>query len=378
MRSKKERFDAEVLKVAEKPYLGNLQMSIAFRAFEAIGLSEWGHVAAVYCGGLTAGDAENLLCPYGNIDAIARLDPGASDGRPLLVPLDKGTTGSSGMAAQPLTGGEFNLVLVDGKLDASNAARSFELLAPHGMIVACDDAAVLCAHDVEGALGTAGFDNICVLSSRESVKLQKGGKIRRETQSVSCAFAEKPADDAPLRTYFGVFDPLQAENRIPGDAASLCRGPLLISPLRESDLGAVMRIEVQSFSNPWTPVAYAMELRHNPLASYCAARNKKGELVGYVGWWNTGEQASIVHIAVDPTSRRGGVGRCLLEYACDSARKNGSAKMTLQVRSMNESARRFYASLGFVEVGRAEGYYTFPNDDAILMERALEHGREAI
>lgn len=91
-----------------------------------------------------------------------------------------------------------------------------------------------------------------------------------------------------------------------------------------------------------------------------------------------GGQASIVHIAVDPTSRRGGVGRCLLEYACDSARKNGSAKMTLQVRSMNESARRFYASLGFVEVGRAEGYYTFPNDDAILMERALEHGREAI
>ena len=356
--------------MAQKHFLDNRQVSIVYRAFEAIGLSEWDHVAAVCGDGLTANDMRSLLSPYSNVDSIAKLKVNEVSGQAMLLPFDEGLLGT----ASRLPGdGEANLALLGGGLDASSAAQFFELLAPHGMLIICGGTTASHENGQENVLGTAGFDNICVLSSQESVRLRKGGETHQEAQTFSCVLAEKPADDAQLRVYVGIAGCGPNEMRDYPAAGKSCSTGIRIAPLRESDLGAVMQIEVQSFSNPWTPVAYAMELRHNPLASYCAAWNAEDKLVGYVGWWTVGEQATIVHIAVNPLARRGGVGRRLLQHACDAAKKGGSSTMTLQVRSMNQTARRFYSDLGFVEAGIAAAYYTAPDDDAILMQRMLGH-----
>lgn len=354
--------------MAQKHFLDNRQASIVYRAFEAIGLSEWDHVAAVFGDGLTVNDMRGLLAPYSNVDAIARLNMNGGSGGAVLLPCGEDL---SGTVPRLPGGGEANLGLFGGELDASSAAQLFELLAPHGMLVICGGATAPHENEQESILGAAGFDNICTLLSQESARLRKGGKVCQESRTVSCVLAEKPADDAQLRAYVGIAG--CGPNDM-GDypAAGKSRNTSIrIAPLRESDLGAVMQIEVQSFSNPWTPVAYAMELRHNPLASYCAAWNEKDELVGYVGWWVVGEQATIVHVAVSPLARRGGVGSRLLQHACDAAQRAGSSAMTLRVRSMNETARKFYANLGFVETGRAKAYYSAPDDDAILMQRTL-------
>lgn len=354
--------------MAQKHFLDNRQASIVYRAFEAIGLSEWDHVAAVFGDGLTVNDMRGLLAPYSNVDAIAKLKMNEGSGQAMLLPFDEGLLGTTSRLPG---GGEANLALLGVRLDASIAARLFELLAPRGILVICGGTAASHESEQENILGAAGFDNICILSSRESVRLRKGGETHQESQTFSCILAEKPADDAQLRAYVGIAGCDPNEVRDYPAVGKSCSSDIRIAPLRESDLGAVMQIEVQSFSNPWTPVAYAMELRHNPLASYCAAWNAEDELVGYVGWWTVGEQATIVHIAVSPLARRGGIGRRLLQYACDAAKKGGSSTMTLQVRSMNGTARKFYTNFGFAETGKAAAYYTAPDDDAILMQRTL-------
>ncbi len=136
-------------------------------------------------------------------------------------------------------------------------------------------------------------------------------------------------------------------------------------------VGQVMRIEVRSFPDPWAPVAYAMELRHNHDASYWVARDASGAVRGYVGWWEAPDAATIAQVAVDPALRRQGVGKLLVEHACSRAAAHGKPAMRLCVRAANATARAFYVTLGFAEAGMAQGYYTNPADDGVLMTKPL-------
>ena len=155
--------------------------------------------------------------------------------------------------------------------------------------------------------------------------------------------------------------------------ANTVGSPFALSPMTEDDLGQVMAIEVNAFSNPWTPLAYAMELRHNPAARYAVARDGQGAIAGYVGWWEAKETqfATIMHIAVAASARRQGLGSTLLEHACAQAGEHGCTTMQLQVRSKNMPARGLYAHAGFAEAGIAPGYYSSPDDDAVQMVRTL-------
>ncbi len=161
-----------------------------------------------------------------------------------------------------------------------------------------------------------------------------------------------------------------------GGATSAGRpaSPFTLSPMSEDDLGQVMAIEAGAFPDPWTPLAYAMELRHNPAARYVVARDPHGKIAGYAGWWELSETglATIMHIAVAKEARRCGVGTLLLEHACAQAAEAGCAAMQLQVRAANAPARAFYKHLGFAKAGVERSYYSSPADDAVRMLRPLQ------
>lgn len=145
-----------------------------------------------------------------------------------------------------------------------------------------------------------------------------------------------------------------------------------IEPMCEADLGQVMSIELDSFPDPWAPIAYAMEIRHNPRGFYSVARSASGSVIGYVGWWVTEQKAAtIMHIAVEKQHRGSGVGTSLLEFACNHATACKCKVMQLQVRSKNTSARSFYRGYGFDEIGVNRDYYTSPEDDAVFMQKSL-------
>ena len=55
-------------------------------------------------------------------------------------------------------------------------------------------------------------------------------------------------------------------------------------------------------------------------------------------------------IAVDPELRGSGVGSLLLDDVIERGRASGSARLTLDVASGNDGARRLYARRGFTEV----------------------------
>jgi ribosomal protein S18 acetylase RimI-like enzyme len=105
----------------------------------------------------------------------------------------------------------------------------------------------------------------------------------------------------------------------------------------------------------------------------------EGRLVGFVRVVQPVPLDSAAHVrqiqglAVDPDIRGRGLGRTLLEAACDVARRQGARRMTLRVLSTNTIARKLYASAGFAVEGMLpeeffiEGEYV----DDVLMGRSL-------
>lgn len=102
-------------------------------------------------------------------------------------------------------------------------------------------------------------------------------------------------------------------------------------------------------------------------------------LVGYIRLVRPNELASNAHVRqiqgfeVDERARGRGVGRALLDAACERARAQGARRVTLRVLGHNAPARRLYAAAGFVAEGTLPGEFLLDGAyvDDVLMGRTL-------
>ncbi len=155
----------------------------------------------------------------------------------------------------------------------------------------------------------------------------------------------------------------------------MVEGMVKIRPMIEDDLSQIMEIEISSFDDPWTPLAFALELRHNPRAyyrvAYCDCEEGEGKtdkILGYVGWWDMPQGAAILRIAVASSARGKGVGKVLVEDVFKVAQGLKLPLVSLEVRSSNLAAQKFYSQLGFKETSILKGYYEYPDEDGVVME----------
>jgi ribosomal protein S18 acetylase RimI-like enzyme len=75
----------------------------------------------------------------------------------------------------------------------------------------------------------------------------------------------------------------------------------------------------------------------------------RDKIVGSIMIGYEGHRGWINYLAVDPSLRRQGVGRRLMEQAEELLRNAGCPKINLQIRSANKEAADFYASLGYLQ-----------------------------
>ncbi len=142
--------------------------------------------------------------------------------------------------------------------------------------------------------------------------------------------------------------------------------PLQIEAMQLSDLSAVTRIELLSFSTQWPHDAFANELRSNKLAHYFVGR-VGSRIVAYGGIWVILEDSHVTTIAVDPDLRGRRYGERLLLHLLDTAIELGAAWMTLEVRESNVSAQQLYQKYGFTTVTTRKSYYSDNNESALVM-----------
>ena len=146
--------------------------------------------------------------------------------------------------------------------------------------------------------------------------------------------------------------------------------PISIEPVGADDIPAIVRIEREAFSDPWSEKSFRDALAH-PSIFFAAARRDDGPLVGYVVAWFVADEGQVANLAVAPAGWGMGIGRRLLETALEEGANRGVTEVYLEVRASNERARRLYGSSGFEEVGRRREYYRKPVEDAIVLRRTL-------
>ena len=129
----------------------------------------------------------------------------------------------------------------------------------------------------------------------------------------------------------------------------------------------VAALEKACFSMPWSENSITAELS-NPLSLWVVAVD--GNMVaGYVGSQAVMGEADMMNLAVLPSYRRQGVGRCLVSELVAKLTAREVYSLTLEVRASNEAAVKLYDSLGFVQVGRRPNYYVAPKEDALILRK---------
>jgi ribosomal-protein-alanine N-acetyltransferase len=142
------------------------------------------------------------------------------------------------------------------------------------------------------------------------------------------------------------------------------------------DLADIVRIERESFSDPWTADSFEQAMWAERMRVLVAEEQRGAgaggtTLVGYVLALQLGPEGEIADLAVAPDARRRGVGGALLDRISVELQGEGVRALFLEVRESNAAARALYESRGFAPVGRRRGYYLHPREDALLLRRDL-------
>ena len=143
----------------------------------------------------------------------------------------------------------------------------------------------------------------------------------------------------------------------------------------ERDLDDVSALEAAAFTNPWTREMRAGELARNPFARVYVLRLPGARVAAFCACWLVVDELHINTIAVAEAHRRQGLALALMRHILTAVSSEGVKRATLEVRRSNEAAQRLYEKLGFVHAGVRSGYYTQPDEDALILWRDAPGGR---
>jgi [ribosomal protein S18]-alanine N-acetyltransferase len=142
-----------------------------------------------------------------------------------------------------------------------------------------------------------------------------------------------------------------------------------LRPMTAEDMPAVLRIEQESYSVPWSEATFRGLLRRRDAEMIVAEAGLR--VVGYAVFWTVLDQSELGNVAVAPGWRRQRVGDRLVAEVIRRAEARGAREVFLEVRPSNAPARRLYERYGFVQVGRRRNYYQDPVEDALVLRRPL-------
>jgi ribosomal-protein-alanine N-acetyltransferase len=144
-----------------------------------------------------------------------------------------------------------------------------------------------------------------------------------------------------------------------------------LEPMTEAMLDAVLHIEQQAYSHPWT--------RGNFVDSFQAGYHLRvllgGETVlGYYVAMAGVQEVHLLNITVAPDHQRQGYGRLLLDALHLWAQQQEAQWCWLEVRAGNARAMQVYERYGYRRVGLRKGYYPDHDrrrEDAVVMSYKL-------
>lgn len=150
-----------------------------------------------------------------------------------------------------------------------------------------------------------------------------------------------------------------------------------VNEAEPDEVEALVDIHANSFARGWSAEDLAA-LMAGPNVFALAARRESvfggRRVVGFVTIRIAADEAEVLTIAIDRTSRGKGFGRLLMEEAMRRLYRENVSACFLEVDGGNDRAVGLYQALGFQEVGIRKEYYdkaTMGDGSALVMRLQL-------
>lgn len=141
----------------------------------------------------------------------------------------------------------------------------------------------------------------------------------------------------------------------------------IIRKMLEADVPQIARMEIESFSDPWSEKSIGDSL--DQTFSICLVAEADEKVIGYLIFYKNLDEGELLRIAVRRSSQRKGIGALLMKDLQLQCEKLGIKRIMLDVRKSNTRAQKFYKKQGFVVDGARKHFYANPEEDAVLMSR---------
>ena len=143
------------------------------------------------------------------------------------------------------------------------------------------------------------------------------------------------------------------------------------TPMQQADLDAVLQIEQNAYTHPWTRAIFLDTLQ----SGYEAQLMKREEsLLGYFVAMRGVEEVHLLNVTVAPQYQGQGLAVILMQAMHSWARGLSAQWSWLEVRVSNGRAIHLYERLGYSQVGQRKNYYPAGHgqrEDAIVMSLQL-------
>ena len=132
-----------------------------------------------------------------------------------------------------------------------------------------------------------------------------------------------------------------------------------LRPATPDDLPAILEIEKESHSEPWTESHFQQELKV-PYARVLVLTDDETDsiVLGYLVYWLQAEGTSLLNVTVAPKWRGLGLSRILLTAMINETVREEIPKIILEVRESNEKAIGVYEHLGFQHTHDRKQFYS--------------------
>ncbi len=118
------------------------------------------------------------------------------------------------------------------------------------------------------------------------------------------------------------------------------------------------RLHATGFPHPWDGLDFERLIGGESAFGHAVVETRDPRrMQGFILSRRAADEAEVLTIVVDPSSRRQGVAGRLMRANMEALVRHGVKSWFLEVGETNAPARKLYANLGFAEVGRRQGYY---------------------
>lgn len=146
---------------------------------------------------------------------------------------------------------------------------------------------------------------------------------------------------------------------------------IIIRDMLHNDLPEIITIEQRCHATPWNSNSFEYEVDNRDAILKVAVLN--GRIIGYVCIRTILDMTHLLNISVLPGFRRVGIGSMLMHNVLQALKMlRPDEKVTLEVRQSNHAAIKLYEKIGFHASGTRRGYYSRPDEDAIIMAMDLK------